>query len=164
MYKTPHAAPLIPSAIPSKIRAADFIGKFRPPENSSYRVQSPRIAASPTLFASTVDEATLARAKKDTVKSQKTFFPSDTYVTLLRRSQAFAELSIPSTAFRKKISSTRKAGQLGTRPTAPSATQSGYGQEGKYDQSERQIGGFMTGRGRERVSSPSVMENRQGPS
>jgi hypothetical protein len=76
IYKTPHAAPLFPSAIPSKTLTVVFIGKFRPPENFSYRVQSPGIAVSPTLFAHNVNESAFVRAKIDTVKSPKKSFPS----------------------------------------------------------------------------------------
>jgi hypothetical protein len=82
IWKTRHAAPLFPLAIPSKIPAVDFIGKILASFKSSYRALSPRIAASPTFFAQTADGAALARVKRDTVKSPKTSFTSNTSATL----------------------------------------------------------------------------------
>jgi hypothetical protein len=58
--------------------AVDFIGKFRSPEDSSYRVQSPRIAASRTFFARAANGPALARANGDTVKSPETSLSSET--------------------------------------------------------------------------------------
>ena len=44
IYNISHAAPLIPSAIPSKTRAADFIGKFRKIKNSFYHRLSAEVS------------------------------------------------------------------------------------------------------------------------
>jgi hypothetical protein len=133
IWKTRHAAPLFPSAIPSKTLAAVFIGKFRPPENSSYRVQSPRIAATPTFFARAADWAVLPRAQGNTVKSPE----MPLFSVISGNSWDVAE-SAPNFPYRqgrieRKNSSTNKFGQRPTWLTVASTSQSQVGREDKSD-------------------------------
>jgi hypothetical protein len=128
--------------------AVVFVREFRSPENSSYRVQSPRIAASSILFAQTADGAALARAKGDTVKNPKTPF-------LSKASTNRCDVAKPPPNFpyrrglrERKIAAPAKPDdgrRGGRRGWAPSTSQSGGRREAKNDQSERRGPGLCDG-------------------
>lgn len=145
--------------------AVVFVREFRSSENSSYRVQSPRIAASSILLAQTADGAALVRAKGDTVKNPKTPFLSETSTNRCDVAKPPPNFPYRQGLRERKIAAParphdgRRGGRRGGRwLPAPSTSQSGGRREEKNDQSERRGPGLRDGsRARETMAYQSVL-------